>query len=165
MARGVLIGMTVLGLAACTHEPMDYIPQGERTLLKAQARMGEGGVSGQPVSVDEMLQRARGQSQAASADRQRLVVQFSGDAVMLDDAQRKSLTAFSAAVGNAPVVVTGQRGGFAGGSPLLGQRRAVAVANALSVTLTSVDVRFVPNIPDNIVVVSTGSAGPESTQP
>ena len=168
MTRGVLVGVALVGLAACSHEPMEYIPPGERDLLKAQARLGESGGGSQPVSVDEMLQRARGQAQAsaaAAADSKRLVVQFTGDAVQLDDAQRKSLDAFGAAVGNLPVVVTGQRGSFGGASPLLGQRRAVAVANALSATLANVDVRFMPNVPDNVVVVAVGSTGPESAQP
>jgi len=163
MARGILIVTGLLALGACAHEPMDYIPPSDRTLLQAQARMGDGSVAGQPISVQDMLQRARGHADSV-ADGRRLVVQFSGDAATLDDAQRQSLAKYAAAAGGAPVTVTGQRAGFTGNAALLGQRRAVAVARLLSETLPVVDVRFVADLPDNIVVVAPGTSGPGSDQ-
>ncbi len=164
MRRGILLATATFGVAACSHEPMDYIPANERTLLKAQARIGESGGGSNAISVQEMLERARSNANHPVQDR-RLVVQFTGDAVALDDAQRKAVDTFGAAAGNTPLIVTGQRGGFQSGNPLLGQRRAVAVARVLSDRAPNVDVRFAADMPDNVVTVSAGDASRESAQP
>ncbi len=163
MARGLIILMALLGLAACAHEPMDYIPPSDRTLLQAQARMGEGNNGQPPISVDQMLRQARGQA-TGPADPQRLVVQFSGDAVTLTDDQRQALDRFAAKAGAATVVVSGRRGSFADNAALLAQRRTVAVAHSLS-ALPNVEVRFVPDLPDSLVVVGTGTSGLQTVQP
>lgn len=175
--RAATVGMTLLGLAACTPAPIEYIPTDERTLLQAQARLGASDAPGQSISVQEMLERARaqqvnaiqgqgpGQTAGRPASPSRLVVQFTGSAVALDETQRKSLDAFAAAAANAPLVVTGQKGSFETSSTLLGQRRAVSVAKALEANSPNVDVHFIAGLPEDVVVVTTARTKPEELQP
>lgn len=153
MPRGVIILPIVLALVACSHEPIGYISPTDRNLLPAQARLGgSGGPPGQPVSVNEMLARARG-AKDAPAHTGRLMLQFNGDTVTLDDAQRKSLDDFATAAGARPVKVSARKGGFSDSDARLASRRALAVAHALTARLPDVDVRFIPALPADVVVV------------
>lgn len=74
MYRGVTVLVSLVGLAACSHEPIEYIPSADRALLLAQSRLGDSGSAAKPVSVDQMLRQARvgpdaapGSDNAASA--------------------------------------------------------------------------------------------------
>ena len=62
MFRRPMILALALGLGACAHDPMDYIPSTDRALLSAQSRLGEAGGGAGPVSVDEMLREVRGET-------------------------------------------------------------------------------------------------------
>lgn len=153
MACRRLVLLLVLALAACEHEPLDYIPPTDRALLQAQARLGDAGGPARPLSVDEMLRRARTANAAAAPDR--LVLQFAPDAAQLDEAQKAQLSQFATSARGRAVSVTARRG--TGDASLLGPRRAVAVARALSTSLTDVRLRFTPDSPTDAVVVSLAS--------
>jgi len=155
MTRGSIVLSVVILLAGCAQEPMQYIPPTDRALLQAQARLGESGSPQGAITVADLLRRARpADGQAAAATR--LVLQFVGDTVIPDEAQKQSLARFSAAAAGRAVIVTGQRGGFEGTSGLLGQRRAVAVAKSLADSQPDVEVRFSSDTPADTVIVSTG---------
>ncbi len=157
MLHRYFVLFAALGLAACEHEPLEYIPPADRALLQAQARMGDGGGTQGPVSVEDMLRRAR--AAPDSAVPAKLVLQFSRDAVTLDDAQKQSLAQFAAAAKEKSVTVQSRRGGFDGSAALAGQRRAMAVARELTGHVAAIELRFAPDTPDDVVVVGAASPG------
>lgn len=160
MARCRIILLPMLALAACAPEPIEYIPPHDRTLLQAEARMGGAGGGTGAISVDQMLQRARARPDS-STTASRLVLQFSGETVALDDAQKQSLAQFATSAQGRPVTVLGQR---ANSASMLGQRRAVAVARVLSASLPAVEVKFSPEIPPDAIIVSTDAGQRSNTQ-
>jgi hypothetical protein len=85
----------------------------------------------------------------------RLLVRFEGAAVTPDAGQRASLRDFAGTSGGRRLVVASRPGGFDDpGAPVLGQRRAVAVARELSALVADVDMRFDPALPPGVVVVT-----------
>lgn len=147
-----------LGLAACAHDPIRYIPPEDRTALEAQARLSSAPGDGQGITVDQMLARAK-TSAATPAPSSRILIRFEGEAVQPDAAGQEQLRAFAARLPSAamPVVVSSRPGEFGDpGSPLLGQRRAVAVSRVLAGSSNNVEVRFDTALPPDVVVVSTG---------
>ena len=148
-------------LIACSPGPMDYIPTQERSLLRAQARLGDSGGQGGAISVSDMLQRARGTESG------RLVLRFPGSIVQPDEAQRERLGRFAAETEARSIVVTARRTGFGDADALLGQRRAVAVARVLEERAKEVELRFVADLPADTVSISALPAGvtPASTSP
>lgn len=159
MARGWIILVPMLGLAACSYQPMDYIPPTDRALLEAQARLSPSGNGQGPISVKEMLNRAR--DSQADAEHP-LVLTFVGDTVQPDAAQVQLLQQFAAKVHGQAVTVTSQPGGFDDPGSLLGPRRAVAVAHELSASLPTVGVRFSAEAPAHAVVVRASPAAPKA---
>ena len=142
-------------LAACQQEPISYIPQADRTLLQAQARLGEGGTAAATpparTSVSEMLSRIRGSEPAAPA---RLVLRYAGTEVLPEPAQREELTRFGAANRGAAKAVVIARPSAAGGEAgLLSQRRALAVARLLEADFREVQLRFEREAPAGQVLV------------
>jgi len=174
MARGCIVLLGALGLAACAHEPMDYIPPTDRALLQAQSRLGDSGASAGPMSVDRMLRQARnapdgnatdGRTPGNAGDPTRLLLHFTAQSVQLDDTQKAALDQFATAVSGKPVMVTSRPGNFADSAALLGQRRAVAVARQLQSSVADVQLRFLPDTPPDVVVVSAGAASAGSPAP
>ena len=164
VARGCVVLLSALGVAACANEPISYIPPTDRALLEAQARMAGSGASHGPISVEDMLRQARsGQSAAETAPH--LVLQFSNGAVLLDDAQKQSLAKFAAAARGQPVSVVSRPGGFEGAAALLGQRRAVAVARELSASQPDVELRFSADAPADVVEVKVDSGIQRASAP
>jgi len=167
MARGfVLLSpmllVPVLTLAACSPEPIEYIPPSDRALLQAQARLGDApGASSAPISVDEMLSRAR-TAQPPQPPAPPLRLQFTGDAVQPDDQQKQSLARFAAAAHGHTVTVVSRRGGFDDPTALLGQRRALAVAHVLEGSIADVELRFDAAAPGDTVLVSVATPEPEA---
>jgi hypothetical protein len=149
-------------VAACNPDPIRFIPPTDRTLLEAQARLGEGGTARQPgrITVAELLAKARAESPAAQgpAARSGLVLRYTATQVQPDDAQRRDVEAFAAAVRGAPLVTVASRpAGFAGGdSSLLGERRALAVARLIRPEVPNVELRFEAAVPPGEVVVLLG---------
>ena len=167
MTRRCIALLAVCGLAACTHEPIEYIPLDDRALLQAQARLGQApGQSAGAIPVDEMLRRARAAgdtsdaSDPAPATPSRLVLQFKGDAVQPDAEQKKALSGFASSMQGRSVTVLSRPGGFDGATALLGQRRALAVAHELSAAMPDVDLKFTPDAPADVVIVSAAGAAP-----
>ena len=158
MARFRLIGLTgfCLGVAGCTPAPIDYIPAQERAMLQSQGHAG--GAGGRPISVDQMLQRARTPEQS-QAEVSQLLIHFENGAVMPDDAQKQSIDHFAAAAQGETVTVVGQKGEVSGPYALLGQRRAVAVARLLSVRIADVQVRFQADQSPDSVAITTDAVG------
>ncbi len=171
MARGCIVVFAALGLAACEHDPIEYIPPTDRALLEAQARLGDAHTGSGAVSVDAMLARARtppAPSPSAPSGQQALlplVLQFAASAVAPDEAQKQSLSAFAASAQGKPVMVISRPGKLAGTAALLGQRRALSVARALTPPLTDVQLRFSEDAPPDTVVVSLEGAQPGRTTP
>jgi len=167
--RLYLWAMAVL-IASCSHDPIRYIPETDRTTLETQDRLGGGLGSGGPISVDEMLRRAKS-SGSRNAAASRVVIRFDGDTVQPDAAQRDTLRRFAAQVGAGSVTVSSRPGTFDDtGSPALGPRRAIAVSRELSDVVPDVQMRFEAGLPPGIVVVSLGhpvvrNAEPENPQP
>ncbi len=152
MPRRLLPLLPLLG--ACQQEPMRYIPQADRTLLQAQARLGEGGVAAATpqsrTSVADMLARARSADPAPA----RLVLRYAATEVLPDAAQRAVLVNFATANRGAPrVVVVARSGGLAGEDALLSQRRALAVARLLEADFREVQLRFEREAPAGQVLV------------
>ena len=170
MARGSFILVAALALAACEHEPMEYIPPADRAMLQAQARMGEAGSAARPVTVDEMLARAKASSAGGTAKTQGgtpapLVLQFSAGAVQPDEAQKQSLTGFATAARGRPIAVIARPSAPGGETALLGQRRAMAVARALQPSVPDVDLKFTPDAPPDVVVVRLESGDMQRATP
>jgi hypothetical protein len=156
--------MTVLA-AACSHDPIRYIPETDRAMLQTQDRLSNGGANGQPISVDEMLQRAKttGAGKAAST---RVLIRFDGDTVQPDAAQRDTLRRFAEQAHAGSLTVTSRPGSFDDpGSPVLGQRRAIAVSRELSGVVADVQMRFEPGLPPGVVVVSLGRPAAQAAEP
>jgi hypothetical protein len=151
--------------AACSHDPIRYIPETDRTMLQAQERLGNGDGAGQPISVEEMLRRAKttGESKAPAT---RVVIRFDGDTVRPDAAQRDTLRRFAAQAHAGSLTVISHPGNFDdAGSPVLGQRRAIAVSRELSDIVADVQMRFEPGVPPGIVVVSLGRPAARAVEP
>ncbi len=155
MSPRLLLLSPALLLAACQQQPLSYIPPADRTLLQAQARLGEGGTAAATpparTSVADMLSRARsGEAQAPA----RLVLRFGPDDLAPDDAQRAELSRFSSANRGSPgVVVISRPSGAEGDGALLNQRRAVAVARLLEADFRNVQLRFEREAPAGQVLV------------
>ena len=155
----------LLAVACAQSDPMRYIPQGERNLLQAEARLGDTPgrtATGGRISVDELLARARtAEAGAGARQAEPLVLRFTPGAVQPDAAQREAIERFAARAAGAPrVVVVGRRAAtLAGPEALLGQRRAVAVARLLEPSLPEVETRFEPGVAaDEILLVAGGGA-------
>lgn len=141
-------------LAACAQDPIRYIPETDRVVAAADGA--------RPVTVEAMLARARNNTPGATAVPGRLLVRFEADTVTPSPAQRAELRQFAQATpgatpGTAPrkFWVASRPGTFEdGGSPVLGQRRAVAVARELSTLSPDVELRFDPALPPGVVVVT-----------
>ena len=155
-----IILLPMLALAACSPEPIEYIPPHDRTLLQAEARMGGAGGGTSAISVEQMLQRARTRPDSGVMA-SRLMLQFSGEAVALDEAQKQSLAQFANGAQGRPVTVLGRR---ANSASMLSQRRAVAVARVLSASLPAVDVKFSPDVPPDAIIVSLDAGQRSNTQ-
>lgn len=166
----LLAGTLAALAAACSHDPIRYIPETDRAMLQAQDRLGNGDANGRAISVDEMLRRAKstGDSKAPAS---RVMIRFDGDAVQPDTAQRDTLRRFAEQAHAASLTVTSRPGSFEdAGSPVLGQRRAIAVSRELSGVVADVQMRFEPGLPPGVVVVSLGrpaarGSGPDNPAP
>ena len=109
-----------------------------------------------------MLARARNNAPGATAVPGRLLVRFEADTVTPSPTQRAELRQFATTEpGSAPTGtarkfwVASRPGSFEdGGTPVLGQRRAVAVARELSAVSPDVELRFDPALPPGVVVVT-----------
>lgn len=148
-------------LVACSNDPLSYIPQQDRAFLQAQRRLGaDGGASGSPISVEALLDQARGGEPAGpAAASNRVALRYDGDAIQPDAGQREVIRRFAAQAreqGLRVTVVSRQDSFDAPGVPLLGQRRATAVARELETVVPDVDLRFDPGAPAGIVVLSGG---------
>jgi hypothetical protein len=152
MRRALILSLL---LAACSQDPLLYIPEAERRAA-AVAAAGPAG----PVSVEDMLARAR-TNESGTAAPARLLVRFEGTAVQPDAAQRESLRTFAMTAQEArqKLMVASRPGQFEDpGAPVLGQRRAVAVARVLSTGTIDVGMRFDPALPPGVVVVTRAVA-------
>ncbi len=161
--------VVALTVAGCSHDPIRYIPETDRTMLETQDRLGGGLGSGGPISVDEMLRRAKSADNGKGAA-SRVVIRFDGDAVQPDAAQRDTLRRFAAQVGAGSVTVTSRPGTFDETGTVLGPRRAIAVSRELSDIIPDVQMRFEAGLPPGVVVVSLGrpvarDAEPENPPP
>jgi len=166
--------MAVLA-AACAHDPIRYIPETDRAMLQAQDRLGNGDAAGQPISVDEMLRQAKATGDKANgakatgdskAPANRVVIRFDGDTVLPDAAQRATLRSFAEQAHAGALTVTSHPGSFDdAGSPVLGQRRAIAVSRELAGIVTDVQMRFEPDVPPGIVEVSLGPPPARAVEP
>lgn len=149
-------------LAGCEHEPMEYIPPADRALLQAQARLAGGGSGAGPVTVQDMLARARdaktpdGPTGTASRAPEPLVLRFASGVVMPDAQQRETLGGFATAAQGRRLIVLSRPGVASGATPMLGQRRAMAVARALRQDESEIELRFSSDAPPDVVVVSLG---------
>lgn len=154
-------------LAACGNDPLSYIPPQDRAFLQAQRRLGaDGGASGGPITVDALLDQARASGQARGSDpagtaasSSRVALRYAGDAIQPDAEQLDIIRRFAAEARaqGLRVTVLGRQDSFdAPGVPLLGQRRATAVARALETYVPDVDLRFDPAAPAGVVVLSGG---------
>lgn len=151
--------MLALLLGGCSHDPIRYIPQTDRAMLQTQERLGDGQSAAGPITVEEMLRRAKA-SEPAKAASEKVVIRFNGEAVQPDAAQRDQLQRFAISLPNktVPVVVSSRPGSFDdAGAAVLGQRRALAVSRTLSGLLPDITVRFEEMLPPDIVVVSLDS--------
>ncbi|MFC7474212.1 hypothetical protein ACFQS7_07605 [Dankookia sp. GCM10030260] len=162
--RCVSLLLSLALLAACNPDPMRFIPPTDRTLLEAQARLGESGATRQPggrITVAELLAKARAESVAPQgpAAQTGLVLRFTATQVQPDDAQRRDVAAFAAAMrGAALVTVASRPAGFEGGdASLIGERRALAVARLIRPEVPNVELRFEAAIPAGEVLVLLGS--------
>ncbi len=140
-----------LVLAACSQDPVRYIPEAERTAAAAEVA--------RPISVDEMLARTRNSNAAPASSIStvpgRLLIRFDGAAITPDAGQKASLREFAASTGGRSLMVASRPGSFDDpGTPVLGQRRAVAVARELSSVAQDVEMRFDPALPPGVVVVT-----------
>lgn len=150
MRRGVLLCVL---LAACSHDPVHYIPEVDRREAASEAAG--------PISVDQLLARLRSNAATAPAAMPgRIVMRFTENTVQPDADQRETLRQFAAAslAARQPVVVSSRPGSFDDpGQKVLGQRRAIAVARALSSVAGDVETRFDATLPANVVVVTQGA--------
>jgi hypothetical protein len=154
----------LLALSACSNPPMRYIPTADRSLLDAERRLGQDGdpADKSGVSVSQMLDRARNGDTtqvAATGPATRVLLHFDGDAVQPNSSQRAQLVSFASAHRSGPtVLVTSHADAVEAGAQLMDQRRAVAVSRELATSVPDVSIRFDPNIPEGLVVVSSGTA-------
>lgn len=165
--RRVLLLPALTLLVACTPDPIRFIPPTDRTLLEAQARLGESGAARQAtgrITVAELLARARatGPEASGAAPRSGLVLRFTASQVQPDEAQRRQVAEFAAAVrGAALVTVASRPAGFEGGdASLIGERRALAVARLIRPDVPNVELRFEPAVPAGEVLVLLGDMPP-----
>lgn len=138
-------------LAGCSNDPVRFIPVQDRTMLQAEARLGEGSASAPKgaISVAELMAQARG----AGASGATTVLRFDAGTVQPDAAQRETIHQFAQAQpGAASATVASRPGNFDDG--LIGQRRAVAVSRELANYIPDVAVQFNPQLPEGVVVLS-----------
>lgn len=139
--------MMTLLLAACSPDPVKYIPEADRR--------DPGPNPGTPITVDQLLARARLADPAAASAR--LVVRFDGAVLTLTEAQRAELRQFAVGAPTRKLQVSSRPGAFNDpGAPVLGQRRAIAVARELTAAGGDVDMRFDTALPPGVVVVTQG---------
>lgn len=145
MRRALLL---TLLLAACSPDPVKYIPEADRR--------DPGPNPGAPITVDQLLARARLADPAAASAR--LLVRFDGTTLTLTEAQRADVRQFAAGAGRPrKLLVSSRPGAFDDpGAPVLGQRRAIAVARELTTAGGDVEMRFDPALPPGVVVVTQG---------
>ncbi len=142
-------------------------------MLEAEARLGQDGGGGGSggITVDQLLAQVRhGAAAAQSAAAQsaavqpvvaqagapsRVLLRFDGESVQPNPTQVAQLDAFASGHGGSPVVVTSHADSIDEGAKLLDQRRAIAVSRELTGTLPDVTIRFDPDMPADLVVVSS----------
>lgn len=154
-----LAALAVLAaLGGCAHQPLDYIPPTDRSLLEAQSRLGaDRQAAAGGISVDRLLAQARAADADVGSDG-RLVLTFPPEAASPDDAQRARLRAFAASLGGAPVEIAATRREPGADPAMLPQRRAVAVAHVLGETVKDVTIGFSTTIPPDRIVVQRAAA-------
>ncbi len=151
-------------VTGCGNDPLSYIPPQDRAFLQAQRRLGvDAGGSGGPITVDALLDQARGSGAApageAAGGTSQVALRYAGDAIQPDAEQREVIRRFAAQAreqGLRVTVVSRQDSFDNPGVKLLGQRRATAVARELETVVPDVDLRFDPAAPAGIVVLSGG---------
>lgn len=147
MRRALIL---TLLLAACSPDPVKYIPEADRR--------DPGPNPGAPITVDQLLARARLADPTKPGIPGRLLVRFDGTALALTEAQRSDLREFANRI-TMPrkLLVSGRPGGFDDpGAPVIGQRRAIAVARELTAAGAEVEMRFDTALPPGVVVVTQG---------
>ncbi|MFZ4408605.1 MAG: hypothetical protein ACOYOH_14770 [Paracraurococcus sp.] len=157
-------------LAACNPDPIRFIPPTDRTLLEAQARLGEGNAGRQPpgrITVAELLAKARAAAPTGAGPgqppRTGLVIRYTPTQVQPDEAQRQQVADFAAAVRGAALVTVASRpaGKQGNDASLLGERRALAVARLLQPEVSNVEIRFESAVPTGEVLVLLGDLPPD----
>ena len=162
--RVTLLCLLPLLASACAHEPMEYIPPADRSMLQAQARLGgdESAAPKEGIPVDEMLARARTQnSDAAAAGR--LVLHFAAGDAAPDAGQKVQIAAFARATGGAPLRVIARKRSLSEDTALLTQRRAVAVAKMLAASTPNVDITFAVTTPGDEIIITRSNALQDAT--
>ncbi len=155
--RLALLGLPLLAAACAQRDPMAGLSAADRTALASDGPRQRG--------VQEMLARARQAPGAQGAPAstgtapqvEPLVLRFTGAETQPSPAQRMQLQAFADRAARAgKLLVVAQRPtnlASAGAAGLLGQRRAVAVAQLLAPRFPDVETRFDPAAPAGEVVV------------
>lgn len=160
------VAMSALLAACANNDPLSYIPAQDRALLQAQQRLGGDGGGTSPITVDALLNQARvnappgtAPATVAAATDGHVALRYDGDAIQPDAAQREAIHRFATVARDQGLRVTvlSRQDSFADpGVPLLGQRRATAVARELQAVLpdADVDLRFEPSAPAGVVLLS-----------
>ena len=164
MMRCLALLLVSIALAGCSNDPVRFIPVQDRTMLQAEARLGEGSASAPKgaISVAELMAQARGAG-GATGSGATTVLRFDTGAVQPDAAQRETIHQFAQAQpGAASATVASRPGNFDDG--VIGQRRAVAVSRELANYIPDVAVQFNPQLPDGVVVLSRGAANQTRTR-
>jgi hypothetical protein len=159
--RRVLPVLVLTALAGCSSDPMRFIPENERMMLQAEARMnesrGQGGAAGSggnKLSVQSMLDQQRG----ATPQQNRLVLRFASDVVQPDAAQRAEISQIAergASAGGVTVLARPLGAGSSGA--MLDQRRAVAVSRLIEPSVPGVAVKFDSSVPADSLIVIVGT--------
>jgi hypothetical protein len=163
--RAAALCTTVAGLAACAHQPLEYIPAGDRVMLEAQARLtADSSASQTPaggaVSVQQMLEQARSKG-APAGSLARVKLSFGASQTTLDGAMQSQIGQVAGAAqraGSATVITLKDEGGG-----FTGTRRALSAATALRPSVgENVDVRYDPSLAAGEVIVVAGTMPQES---
>jgi hypothetical protein len=158
------VGLLVAG---CSNDPIRYIPEADRNMLQAQERLGNGDGHGSPITVEQMLRGVKAANAGAGAGAaagaapvNRILLRFDGDSVLPSEDEVDRLHRFALSANASSLTVSSRPGNFDDpGSPVLGQRRAIAVSRELTGLVPDVQLHFDPALPPDVVVVSRGGAG------